>query len=56
MKAFRTGRVYGADTNRNHYCEEASFHPDRVLSDMVAIFHPELKQWPLRYYHPLRAQ
>lgn len=56
MKAFRTGRVYGADTNRNHYFEEASFHPDRVLSDMVAIFHPELKQGPLRYYHPLRAQ
>ena len=56
MKAFRTGQVYGADTNKNHYFEEASFHPDWVLQDMITIFHPELKQGPLRYYHRLSAQ
>ena len=56
MKAFRTGRVYGADTNKNRYFEESSFHPDRVLRDMIAIFHPELKPGPLRYYHRLNAQ
>ena len=56
MKAFRTSQVYGADTNKNHYFEEASFHPDWVLQDMITIFHPELKQGPLRYYHQLSAQ
>lgn len=50
IKAFRTGRVYGADCSAVPFYEEASFHPDRVLSDMMTVFHPEQFRRPTYYY------
>lgn len=50
IKAFRTGHVYGADCSAVPFYEEASFHPDRVLSDMMAILHPELFRHSTYYY------
>lgn len=53
MKAFKTNEVYGADCILTKYYEEASFHPDRLLKDMIIILHPDLKLGKLRYYHKL---
>ena len=53
MKAFKSNEVYGADCTFTRYYEEASFHPDRLLRDMIIIIHPDLKLGKLRYYHKL---
>lgn len=47
-------RVYGCNTLRVPYYEETPFHPDRLLADLVKIFHPGLlPSHKLRYYCPL---
>lgn len=57
-RCVRTGRVYNnnARTNAaggNDYFESAVVHPDRVLRDLVKIFHPELVEEDLFYYKQL---
>lgn len=50
-------RVYGCNTLRIPYYEEVPFHPERLLRDLVHIFHPELlPDHRLRYYHALNVQ
>lgn len=51
MKAWKTGEIYGCNTLKTTYYEEASFHPDRVLRDFIIILHQELGLGALRYYH-----
>lgn len=53
MKAFKDKQVYGADCARVPFYEESGFHPERVLRDMMIIFHPEIKIGKLRYYKRL---
>ena len=53
MKAFKSHEVYGADCTLTRYYEEASFHPDRLLKDIIIILHPDLRLGKLRYYHKL---
>ena len=53
MKAFKSHEVYGADCTLTRYYEEASFHPDRLLKDIIIILHPDLRLGMLRYYHKL---
>lgn len=52
FKAFREGNVYGSDTQRSMVFEDASFHPDRILADMIRVLHPEIEIDPSlpRYY------
>lgn len=38
FKAWKEGRVYGANTLESHIFEDGAFHPERVLRDMAAIF------------------
>lgn len=40
--AFQKRRIYGCNSNRIPFYEETPFRPDRLLKDMVSIFHPEL--------------
>lgn len=40
--AFKTGNVYGCNTGVVRYYEDAPFHPERTLSDIMTIIHPEL--------------
>jgi iron complex transport system substrate-binding protein len=53
--AFKKRRVYGCNTQFSLFFEEAPLHPDYLLRELVAIFHPA--QMPagylFRYYHPL---
>ena len=54
FRPWKERRVYGCNTFSVPFYEEIPFHPDRLLQDMVKIFHPELlPDASLRYYRPL---
>ena len=42
FRAFRERRVYGCNTSHVPYYEETPFHPERLLEDLVGIFHPDV--------------
>lgn len=42
FKPFREGSLYACNTHRNNIFEEISFHPERLLKELVALFHPTL--------------
>jgi len=55
FRAFREGRVYGCNVELSAFYEETPFRPDWLLTDFIAILHPEmLPNYTLRYYHPVR--
>lgn len=39
---FRNRRIFACNTSESAYYENISIHPDRILADLVYIFHPEL--------------
>lgn len=52
--AFQQRHIYGCNTGRVPYYEEFPLHPDYLLKELIAIFHPELlPNYTLRYYGPL---
>lgn len=52
--AFRRKTVYGCNTGRIPYYEESPFHPEYVLKDLIAVFHPGLfPDYQPRYFTPL---
>jgi iron complex transport system substrate-binding protein len=53
--AFRDRHIYGCNTNRSLYYEEAPIHPDYLLAELIALFHPHLlPTHPFRYFSPLK--
>lgn len=60
LPIFRAGKIYNHtkqshEAGANQYWEEASVHPERVLSDLIHIFHPKLeKRRELIYYEQLK--
>jgi iron complex transport system substrate-binding protein len=62
FKAFKTGNLYNNtkitnDKGYSIYWETGMIHPDRILSDLVQIFHPELKSQvknDLYYYEQIK--
>ena len=42
IKAFKNGGVFQCNNLKTPYFNEISFRPDFLLSDLAAIFHPEL--------------
>lgn len=53
LRAFPSG-VYYTNTVEAPMYRDLAFHPERVLRDMIYIFHPELRgDAPLRYYKPV---
>lgn len=55
FKAYKKGRVYGCNTRYVDFFDETPFHPDRVLSDYIAIMHPELMpDAKLHYFHLMK--
>lgn len=56
FKAFKNGNVYGCNTRYIDYYEETPYHPDRLLSDMINIIHPELAGTDTvpHYYHKMK--
>ena len=53
MKAFKQRNIYGCNTNASLFYEETPFHPDRLLSEYIQLFHPEVDLGGLRYYTKL---
>ena len=53
LKAYKTGEIYGCPVDIVPYFEEVSWRPDWLLSDLIQIFNPDMRQGNLRYYHKL---
>jgi iron complex transport system substrate-binding protein len=52
--AFSKHRIYACNTHYSRYYEEVLIHPDYLLTELIAIFHPELiPHHPFRYFKPL---
>lgn len=52
--AFRKENIYGCNTNYSLFYEEVPMHPDYLLKELVALFHPEkLPDYGFRYFKPL---
>ena len=43
FKAWREGKVLVCNTLATPYFEEVPFHPERLLQELAAIFHPTLR-------------
>lgn len=43
IKAFADGNVYNCDTSTSPFFNDIAFHPERILSDFITLFHPELR-------------
>ena len=54
FKAFKDKLVYGCNTAYKEYYEDFPFHPDKVLKDLIKIFHPSLlPEYDLKYFTKL---
>ena len=54
FKAYKEKQVYGCNTGHKTYYEDFPFHPDRVLKDLIKIFHPSLlPEYELKYFSNL---
>lgn len=51
FKAYADGQVYGCDTSVESLFEDAAFHPELPLADMISILHPELNVNPAKKYY-----
>ena len=55
FKAVKTHQVFACDCTHRPYYEEVSFHPDRLLSDVIQIVHPDIAGFaPMHYYQRLK--
>lgn len=55
FKVVKTHQVFACDCTRWPYYEEVSFHPDRLLSDVIQIVHPDIAGFaPMHYYQRLK--
>ena len=54
FKAFKQKQIYGCNTAYKEYYEDFPFHPDKVLKDLIKIFHPTLlPDYELKYFDKL---
>ncbi len=55
FKAFKEEKVWGSNTSRTALYEEFPFHPDLLLKEYIAIFHPQVVEddYEFRYFAPL---
>lgn len=55
FKPVRTGKIYGSNTSVSGIFDDAAFHPQWILADMVSLLHPELEiEPPKRYFNQLK--
>ena len=55
FKAFKDRNIYAVNTGAVPYYEETPYHPEKILKDMIFIFHPETleKDDQLQYFSKL---
>lgn len=56
LRPMRTGEIYGCRIDRIPYFEEVSWRPDRLLCDLIQLFHPDIRIAPLRYYRRIPSE
>lgn len=54
FKAYAGGNVFGANTVEVPLFEDASFHPDKTLREMIRLLHPEIDSTPTEYYRKMK--
>lgn len=55
FRPWKEKKIYGCNTLHVPFFDEEPFHPDRLLADLVAIFHPAYgRPHTLTYYTPIR--
>lgn len=51
FKAWKNGNIYSCNTKEKNIFNDTAFHPDRVLAEYIAIFHPDvLPDYELKYF------
>ena len=51
---FKSGNIYACDTHRKRIFEATVFHPEILLKELIAIFHPHLlPDYQLDYYEKI---
>lgn len=54
FEAFKKRNIYGCNTTYANFYEDLPIHPDYILKDFAAIFHPDLfTNYTLKYYKKL---
>ena len=54
FKAFKSQKIFACNTLVGTYYDDITLHPDRILADLIYIYHPEiLPDHQLLYYFPL---
>lgn len=54
FRAFKERNIYGCNTGKVSFYEDSPFHPDRLLKDLIKIFHPSLLEgYELNYFTKL---
>ena len=54
FRAFKERNIYGCNTRKVDFYEDSPFHPDRLLKDLIKIFHPTLLEgYELKYFTKL---
>ena len=52
--AYKNRRIFVCNTYQAMYYEDIPIHPDRILENLISIFHPEKLEEPeIRYYLPM---
>lgn len=55
LRPFAERNIFSCNTACKRLFEESAFHPERLLKELVAIFHPELMPgYKMRYYERMR--
>ena len=55
FRPFKDGNVFACNSSRKRIFEESSFHPERLLKELVALFHPDLvPDYEFKYYEKMR--
>ena len=53
--AWKNKQILGCNTQKVNFYEESPFHPERLLKDLIKIFHPDLlPDYQLVYYSELQ--
>ena len=54
FKPFREQRIYACNSFHKRLFEETAFHPEILLKELIAIFHPDaVPDYTLRYYEKI---
>lgn len=54
FRAFNKGKIFGCNTSTTPYYDDIIVHPERILEDLIYLFHPDLLPgYEPRYFLPL---